>query len=65
MVFSSKNTRVGCHFLLQGPLGYVNYKSRLARSICQQLNDNEDICPLPVLLQLLTFDTPCAIQGGE
>lgn len=23
-----------------------------------QLNDNEDICPLPVLLQLLTFDTP-------
>ena len=63
MVFSRKNTRVGCRFLLQGPLGYVNYKLRLAKSICQQLNDNKDIYHLPVLLQVLTFDTPWGNSG--
>ena len=45
----------------------VSYKSALAQSTCQQLNSNESIRPLPlwrkspVLLQLLTFNTP----GGE
>ena len=52
MGFSSKNTRMGCHFLLQGPLGYAKYKLGLAKSICQQLNDHRGICHLPVRLQV-------------
>ena len=41
----------------------VNYKLALAKSICQQLNNSEGICLLPLqrlnpmLLQLLTFKT--------
>ena len=34
----------------------VNYRLALANSICQWLNSNRDICSLPVLLQLLTFE---------
>ena len=52
MGFSSKNTRMGCHFVLQGPLGYAKYKLGLAKSICQQLNDHRGICHLPVRLQV-------------
>jgi len=43
----------------------VNYKLVLAKSICQGLNNNKGICHLPlqrrnpVLLQVLTFNTPC------
>ena len=45
---------------------FVNYELALAKSICQLLNnrDNKGICHLPlwklnpVLLQLLTFNTP-------
>ena len=43
----------------------VNYKLVLAKSICQGLNNHKGICHLPlqrlnpVLLQVLTFNTPC------
>ena len=43
--------------------GSVNYKLALAKNICQQLNDNEGICHLPlwwlntVLPQMPTFNT--------
>ena len=36
----------------------VSYKLALAKSICQSLNNNKSICHLPVLLHLLTSNTP-------
>ena len=34
----------------------VDYRLALAKSICQRLDSNKDICYLLVLLQLLTFE---------
>ena len=53
-----------------GGLQSVNYKLALAKSVCQQLN-NKGVCHLllrrlnSVLQQLLTFNTPEGVQGGE
>ena len=41
----------------------VNYKLALAKSICQRLGRNKDICYLLVLLQLLTFELPEGSSG--
>ena len=45
----------------------VNYKLALAKSICQQLNNNNNkgICYLSVLLELLTFNPQRGIQSEE
>ena len=48
----------------------VNYKLALAKSVCQRLN-NKGVCRLPlrrlnsVLRQLLTFNIPEGVRGGE
>ena len=40
-------------------VGTVNYKLALAKGICQQpSNSNTAFCHVPMLLQLLAFDTP-------